>query len=144
MLKYGILDNDAVKIVTFTGGRLVHLQTCVILTKDQKLNMDNGCEEIKRVILSRALNAQKIVILKCKPESDTIVSELSKQESVLTTDLISKASEKTKMEEVIQHMIEENILRYGIKGEWHGRIQQDHFQVQGFRDEPKGSKEGKD
>ena len=129
LMKRGIGEDEAKKLVTFIGGRLVYLQTSVALIKKLGWTSQDGIEKMKSLLFSRKLNAQRATILRLQPESGVILDKLSKQGIVTTADLTSVAQNKLKMEMVIKNMIEANILRYCVDGaiKFHGRVQQDEL-----------------
>ena len=129
LMKRGIGEDKAKKLVKFIGGRLVYLQTSVALIKKLGWTSQDGIEKMKSLLFSRKLNAQKATILQLQPESGVILDKLSKKGTVTTVDLTSVAQNKLKMEMVIKNMIEANILRYCVDGaiKFHGRVQQDEL-----------------
>ena len=130
LIKREVPKDKAENVVKCVGGRLVYLQSCLDLFKsDDVLKGDELCEGITRALFSRVLSGQKSLIMKRMPESQIILSELISHKHASPSELICKTTDKIKMDEVIQEMVEENIIRYDAEGnvKWFGKIQEEEL-----------------
>lgn len=124
-----IAEDVARKLVEWIGGRIVNLQSCVWLIQRNNWSNDELHKKIKETLFMRVLNNQKMVIEREKPESFTIIEQISKKGYALPGELMAYAKNKEKMEQALTKMIAANILRYNVQGSvtWHGKIQKSEF-----------------
>ena len=67
---------------------------------------------------------QKSNIITIKPESETIIHQLCKYESVSMPELLHLAKNSNKRKDIIRCLNDANVLRYDIKGslKWHSQV----------------------
>ena len=128
LLQNGVEEAMAKSLVDVMGGRIVHLQSAVVLLEGGGWN---DIHMIKWKLFSKILNAQTNFIMGSKPESEKIIEMLSKIENVLVSHLFDKAEDQKRMITVFQEMVNNNTLRYWENGfvTWHSRIQENEFKV---------------
>lgn len=125
LMKNQVAKDTAKEVVKCVGGRLVDLQSCVERINDAEKSGDI-CQYIQTTLFSRVLSGQKSTAIKGMPESLVVMNELVAHNDVSPPELISKAKSKDKMDRVIQQMIDENIIRYDVRGnvKWYGKMQE--------------------
>ena len=134
LMNNGIDESLAKMLVNCIGGRIVDLDNSVFLAKQNKEKykfeeFEDIYNNIKNELFTRTLNTQRVVVTMTKPESDAILSSVSKEGHVSLSDLISKGKDTGKMMKALSQMIKANILRYDVHGQvtWYGRIQMTEF-----------------
>lgn len=108
-----------------------------IYQQDDLLKGDELCKVITEELFSRVLSRQKSEEIL---ESQIIIRELISHKHASPSELIYKATDKNKMDKVIQKMIAENIIRYDAKGnvKWFGKLQEEEVSKMKI---PDGNKE---
>ena len=97
-------------MVTCVGGRLVYLESCVNLIIKSGGTEGDTCESITRTLFSRELSRQASMISKGIPKTLIVMSELITHNSASPHRLLHNASDKNKMDQVIQEMIAKTSL----------------------------------
>lgn len=122
-MKNNVSEDMGRKLVPHIGGRIVTLETCVVLIKKRGWHAEDVCEEL----FARVLNAQKSAIKLMLPVSTKILNTVASYGSIAPAKLLEEANPKLK--EVLENLIDANVLRYTAKGHvtWHGRIQEHEF-----------------
>ena len=127
LVRNGVQESLAEKLVERIGGRMVHLESCIHLLQTYQEDKEKDMlEKITTDLFSRILSAQHLFIEKYKPESEAILEIISEEDYIDPAKLLKDAGmEKDKVHEVLAGLIDVNILRYNVKGfvTWYGKIQ---------------------
>ena len=116
LMKNGIDENLAKKLINCIGGRMVYLANSIYLAKREERNeTSDAYNKIEDVLFSRLLNSQSLFIEMTKPESIEILKKMSTKGYVVPVELISGATDQTNMKKVLIGMIRANILRFNGK-----------------------------
>ena len=136
LVKMGLPNNLAKKLVGYLGGRRVYLyNACFIYSRYRAMKKyaddDEICTQIIKDMWALKINGQHTILALCKPYSSIIIENLAKNEEIVLADLIEerKGSEREGIKCAIQHFVNGNILRYTAEGklQWHGRPQKLEF-----------------
>ena len=132
LMKNGIDESLANKLINCIGERMVYLANSVYLAKREGRNeTSDAYNKIEDVLFSRLLNSQSLFIEMMKPESNEILNKMSAKGYVVPAELISGAKDQRNMKKVLTGMVRANILRFNVYGSgleeaishWSGKIQ---------------------
>lgn len=130
----GIPKDVATELVKSIGGRLVHLESSIVLMRMSAGWRDEDVpKKVKSELFDRSLNAQKSAIRATQPESGVILAAVS-QYGYVSYEMLSAEGDdeqREKIEDVISKLICCNVLRYNKKGffTWHGQVEKDEFET---------------
>lgn len=90
-----MMQDKAKEVVRCVGGRLVYLPSTLKIM--DKINHD-ACRNIKSMLFSRILGAQRALVLDGRPESLTVINKLCSNGGCMSLeDLLAKCDDRGKM-----------------------------------------------
>lgn len=128
LMNNDVCEDTGRKLVECIGGRIIHLESCVVLMQIEGWNAEDVCERAKSSLFERILNGQKLAISRTWPESGKILKVLASNRYIVPAELLKEIGSH-ELDKALEKLIDANILRYTEKGHvtWHGRVQQQVF-----------------
>ena len=131
LVKMGLSNNLAKKLVGYLGGRCVYLyKACFIYSRYRAMKKyadddDEMCTQIIKDMWALKINGQRTILALCKPYSSIIIENIAKNKEIVLADLIEerKGSKREGFKCAIQRFVNGNYSRRQAAMAWKAALE---------------------